>query len=533
MSLTCIISGNFWKSHITASVVLIIVSYLNYYVCNVRGAEITPADVRAWQTALTVAGNYSIIITLNLVVGVFLTLVLFTCCSHFFKMKESHFWRIIAVFVLLISMFGISLLKQNVPQLVWADEGARKNTFIVNFYECWRNSIVRQPDGYDPQVLQSLVEIDEKIDEDKVLPNIIIIMNESFSDLNVVGEFETNVPVLEYYNSLTQNTIKGNALVSTFGAGTANSEWECLTGYSMNFIQRGVTPFQDTGSTTSDVSIVSHLEEYGYRTIAMHPFNSTGYGRSSMYPLLGFDEMMFKDCFPDSRMIRNYISDQSTYEKIIDLITAEKDNLFIHCVTIQNHGGYEYSGDNYSKTVELNGLSQEYPKAEQYLSILRESDLALEYLIETLKEISEPTVVLFFGDHLPSVEEEFYQEIGQGKSENEYRIAMYTVPFFVWTNYDSTEESQVLTSLNYLSNYLYEAAGIPKPLYNQFLDAIQEVIPAMNHECFYSKSKKAFVSYDQTDETENKYLKEYENLVYNAVYDKNNRSPIFIKEKTQ
>ena len=55
----------------------------------------------------------------------------------------------------------------------------------------------------------------------------------------------------------------------------------------------------------------------------------------------------------------------------------------------------------------------------------------------------------------------------------------------------------------------------------------------MNHECFYSKSKKAFVSYDQTDETENKYLKEYENLVYNAVYDKNNRSPIFIKEKTQ
>ena len=187
---------------------------------------------------------------------------------------------------------------------------------------------------------------------------------------------------------------------------------------------------------------------------------------------------------------------------------------------MQNHGSFDYAGDNFEKSVSLVGHDAEYPDVEQYLSLIHETDKALEYLISYFEEEDEDVVILFFGDHQPRVDEKFYAEISGGEAETlDERQNRFKVPFFVWANYDIEEEFVECTSLNYLSAYLYRLAGIELPPYNQFLDEMEEKIPAINANGFYSMESDCFMLFDMASEEEQKWLESYEILQYNNVFD--------------
>ena len=170
---------------------------------------------------------------------------------------------------------------------------------------------------------------------------------------------------------------------------------------------------------------------------------------------------------------------------------------------------------------------QKYPKAEQYLSLLKESDAALEYLIQYFQNVEEDVVIAFFGDHLPAVEEEFYEEISDAKNPEQFQLDMHTVPFFVWANYDIEEQTVERTSINYLTNYIYDVAQIPKPGYSRFLEELQNNIPAFSIDKVYSKSQNQYMDYSALSGNEEKLMQQYNYLVYNAVYDVDNRSEMF------
>ena len=135
---------------------------------------------------------------------------------------------------------------------------------------------------------------------------------------------------------------------------------------------------------------------------------------------------------------------------------------------------------------------------------------------------------MFFGDHLPNLDPGFYEELHGGPFDTlEEQMLQYTVPFFVWANYDIEEQDVGLTSLNFLSNYVYEAAGLPLPPYNAFLKDVQEVIPAMNAFGYYSKEQGAFIPYEEAAGEEAEMLDLYRILQYNCLFDKENRSQVF------
>ena len=148
---------------------------------------------------------------------------------------------------------------------------------------------------------------------------------------------------------------------------------------------------------------------------------------------------------------------------------------------MQNHGGYTYGG--MQNTVKLKGMNGYYPGAEQYLSLVKESDNAFKDLISYLQKWDEDIVILMFGDHLPAVEEEFYEEV-KGKPLSEWTdtelVSRYTVPFMIWANYDIKERDDIFTSTNYLQNFLYDAASIPKNGLNEFMDKMFATVPAIN-----------------------------------------------------
>lgn len=528
-SLVTIVSGRFGLGNSIAMVFLFAVTALDYQVYSFRGTEILPGDVKSIRTALGVAGQYHLHITVNLVISLLLLIFYLVMLHVLIKFRKGFYWRGLSFAILLGAVVVFTQFIDNVPLIVYGNEGMKQNTFPINFCRLVYGSTVKEPEGYSSEIIKELEDTYCVDSETQNRPVIIAIMNESFADLNVVGDLPVDEEILPFYNSVQENTVKGWTQVPVFGAGTANTEWEFLTGHSMHFLPAGSTPYSNNGLTDSYASIVSNLKRIGYHCIAMHPYYEYGYTRNAVYPRMGFDEMLFLQDFPQEKLLRDYVSDQEMYEELIHQYELYTDNapLFIFGVTMQNHGGYEYEGDNYTKTVELQNMSQEYPKAEQYLSLLKESDTALEYLIEYFQKVEDDVVIAFFGDHQPSVEQEFYKEIAGEKSSEQLQFDMHTVPFFVWANYDIEEQVVETTSVNYLTNYIYDVAGISKPGYNSFLEELQENVPVLSTNKAYSQSEKQYVAYDKLPANEAKLMQQYNYLVYNAVFDVDGRSKMF------
>ena len=168
--------------------------------------------------------------------------------------------------------------------------------------------------------------------------------------------------------------------------------------------------------------------------------------------------------------------------------------------------------------------------AEQYLTLLRESDKALEYFLTELEKAPEDTVVLFFGDHFPQVEGDFFQEVHGGAFETlPEKMEQYMVPFLVWANFDIPEQTVECTSLNYLGRYLLETAGLELPPYYQFLKELEQAVPAVNALGYYSISQQTFLPLEDAQGEEAKWLNDYAIVQYNNLFDQKNRNPLFFQ----
>lgn len=513
-----------------------VLAFVNYYVYLFRENEFIFADIRSIGTGLSVAGNYKIELSER---GwqVLLVSLGFVLVASLFRIRFRHAvtMRLLGGSMVLLLCALISDNTAKVNTETWEQKGSYRNGYVLNFVLSARDSFVAEPKDYDLEVIQAL-EQEYDVQEENPLcntldeePTIIVVMNESFADLSVIGEMETNKPLMPFVDSLYENTIKGYALSSVFGAKTPNSEWEFMTGGSMAYLPVGSVVYQQYINDTP-TSIVSTLKNEGYTCVAMHPYYETGWSRNLVYPNLGFDESYFIEHFDQTQMIRKYISDAEMYHKIIERFESRKvnENLFIMSISMQNHGGYAESYDNFEEKYYKIGRS--YTDANQYFSLVRESDDALREFVEYFMTVEEPVEIIFFGDHQPSLNRKFYEILnGKGLSglSTEELQALYTVPFFIWTNYDTPEETVEITSLNFLSTLALERAGIDLPPYNQFMADLMEVVPAINARGYYSLEKGKYVHVEDALGEELKWITQYENLQYNGLFDSKNRSSIF------
>lgn len=295
----------------------------------------------------------------------------------------------------------------------------------------------------------------------------------------------------------------------------------------MAWLSPNTVPYQQY-LHSSTYSMVSYLKStYNYKCLAMHPFASTGWNRPAAYEHLGFDACYFVEDFPQVDLIREYVSDREMFEFLIDTFESEKEEpLFLLGVTMQNHGGYTYTGENFVQHISL--TDYEDPKAEQYLSLIHETDMAAEYLITYFQNVDEDVIIVFYGDHLPKLDESFYEYISGSTADTlDEQQQRYKVPFYIWANYDIEEAYIDCTSLNYLSSYVYDIAGIALPPYNQFLREMEAVIPSINANGFYSLSAGCYLPFDEATGEEQHWLELYENLQYNSLFDTKNRNETF------
>ena len=528
-------TNNAGLSCIISHTSLLSFAFINYFVYLFRGNEFTFSDIRSIGTGLSVAGNYKLQLNDRGAYAIF-GAALFIAFVRKCHVKFARAWqmRIIDAMLAAICVIIVGMAAYDVNTETWEQKGTYRNGYILNYILGIRDSFIAQPDGYSEEAIQKLEKKYSSNDKDYSKtdikdPTIIVIMNESFSDLSVLGDLQTNIPLTPFIDSLKENTTKGYALSSVFGAKTPNSEWEYLTGNSMAFLPAGSVVYQQYISDTP-TSIVLNLKDDGYTCVAMHPYYATGWSRNQVYPKIGYDEMHFIDDFDQTKILREYITDQELYDKIIERYESRGANekLYLMGITMQNHGGYGEPYDNFYEGCYKIGRS--YTDANQYLSLVHESDKAVKNLIEYFSKVDDPVEIVFFGDHQPSLNSNFYPLLnGKGMSgltEDELE-ALYTVPFFIWTNYDTPEETVDITSLNFLSTMTLERAGIELPAYNKFLADMMETVPAVNSRGYYSKEKQCYQHIDDATGEEAEWIKNYHMLQYNSMFDKKGRSNLF------
>lgn len=513
---------------------LMILATISSFVLQFRGTLLKPMDFLFLRTAMNVAGQYVFRIDAAMArcwAVWLLTVFVLGALPEERKLLPGIALRCAALLASAACIFLLWNRTEDVRISTWNNEGATKNGYFLNFAVGFRDFFIEEPEGYSESLI---AELEDRYPQPEAvssenLPNILVIMNESFADFNILGTpLRTNQPVTPFIDSLQENTIRGNALTSIFGGTTANAEFEFLCGMSMAYAPEGSCPYQQY-ITSPLFSLPYVLESCGYRSVSTHPYFSSGWNRTNVYPHLGFSESTFLEAYPMEDLVREFVSDREMYSHVLDLLRSESDApLFLFGITMQNHGDYIYDGPNYTQTIFLEDYEMSHPMTEQYLTLLHESDKAAQYLLTELENYEEDTIVLFFGDHLPQIEGDFLLEAHGGPYETlaEQQL-QYTVPFFIWANFDITEQTVPCTSLNYLGRYLLETAGIPLPSWFRFLKDLEAAVPSINADGYYSHAAGTYLPHADAEGEEAWWLQQYAALQYNAMFDKNRTSRHF------
>lgn len=517
-----------------------------------RGRVIFPSDFLALRTAVNVIGEYNFLPSSEQFFGALILVIYIVCMALMPKVRGRKFpgWFVtvpaaaVCAGYICLFFFTPFLKWTGFEDKLWTSLWqTRQNGVVLNFTVNLRFSSVEKPEDYEQHIEELTKEYESEsavVSEETVRPNIIAIMNESFCDLSVIG-IETNESCTPFLDSLEENTIKGYTYVSVFSGHTANSEYEFLTGNSISFLPVGTVAYQ-MFTHENDYSLAGQLNALGYYSIAMHPYDSSGWNRVSVYNRYGFDEMHFIEDFENVVKIRDYCSDRSNYENLISVYEKHQNSnnngspLFIFNITMQNHGGYSVNWSGLDKTMWLTGnLKGKFESVDMYLSLARESDSAFAELVEYFQNVSEPTIVVMFGDHQPGLSDRFYESVfGQKKDtlSQEESVCLYQVPYIIWANYDIEEKEYEDFSLNYLSTVLIDTIGYPKTGYQQFLSQAMEALPIVTRN-FYRDAEGVWSGNPSavSDEAQS-ILSEYAILQYNGLKNGDARFDAYFNLKT-
>lgn len=539
--LAAFLLGNIRWGFIIATCIPMLFGLTNYFVVAFRGHPIVPWDFLSLTTAVSVVDNYEFTITWKqaYVLLAYVWIMVLAAKSHVKFIRKPVRFSAAAVFLLLMIGYLGGIQKNSVQSYFGMDTTLftlnvlyRNNGIAAAFLGNLRFLNLEEPDGYSAEYVQKLEEeLTAEEEPVKQYPNIIVVMNEAFSDLSVWGEFATSEEVMPFFKLMQQEGIGGELYVSVKGGNTANTELEFLTGNTMAFLPGGSVPYQQyiTGETPT---MATYLKSLGYRTLAIHPYNRSGWDRDKVYEYFAFDEFLDIQSFDNPHRMRGYVSDRAAYNKIIEQYQykADDERLFVFEVTMQNHGGYSKETPDFESYVTLPEVTSKTTSilaTEKYLTLMNESDRALQDFISYFEQQDEPVVVLMFGDHQPSDyitnvirricgidEPETLEEIQQG----------YRVPFMIWSNQGLDPTWYDGISVNYLGGILMETAGIPMTGYQKFLSNLQETLPVITGNVLRD-SEGTFYPLDSENYTDE--LNEYKILQYNHMVDTKNRIDSF------
>lgn len=412
------------------------------------------------------------------------------------------------------------------------------------------------PEDYSQEETEMLVdEYEKKATEvndylrkkNLTYPNVIAVMSESFFDPQIGEnvEFYPDKNPLVNYNRIKNSpyTRYGEILVPGIGGGTSDTEYEFLTGSNVSVLDTSMPPVFKTYLKEKTFSIVHHFKDLGYETHGIHPGHRWFYNRGEVYQWLGFDDFLSMESLPkDVDMINFYVTDDVSFELIKKsydeyLLKEEKNGYFNFTVTIQNHGPYMDYETEREPVLKRECIEDEklYNSINNYMIGLSDSDRMLKNLEEYIDTIEEPTVVVFFGDHLPYFDEkrEGLKQLGVDVEEELEDLARrHTTPYMIFGNkaFKNWQWINRLTPLtgnggrissSFLAEELFDYAHIEKPALYVFIDELKQKLQAVRHSVFYISNGN--ITKEVPEDAEDMLMK-YQRLIcyYNTEWSKSN-----------
>lgn len=390
------------------------------------------------------------------------------------------------------------------------DETYKKNGFVYSFCCTAFVKGVEEPEKYDKNSVQALAsELDYAISETDKRPNVIFVQLESFIDPSEIKGLDFESDPVPNFSELQENYPSGYLTVPVVGGGTANTEFEILTGMNLEHFGSVELPYNSFLLENTCESMAYNYKELGYKAHAIHNYNACFYKRDRVYANLGFDTFTTIESMSD--IVYNDIGwakDEILERYILSALSLTKESDMIFAVSVQGHGSYPTDFDdlqceNFNEDLEENEAAINY-----YISQIREMDDFVGGLVDTLREYEEDTVVVFYGDHLPGINID---------AKHFKRKNLYETEYVIWSNFElGAKESRKDLYSYQLSAYVQELLGFSSGTVTKFHQQYSE---AENYQELLKR-----IEYD---------IKEGEDYIYNG---KNPYKPTDIEfgiEKTE
>lgn len=545
--LTCIFKRVWLSFGLTALGMIVLETISNIKFSN-RGMPLLPWDVSMAKEALSVAGNYEMAISLQEVAA--LLIAAGTAVLLFFLVKktgrESGIWGILkrlgsaAVICACIVFYVYTGFVQNVSEesdityrTFKVEDQYEARGFVPAFLEYL--SYVNPADKPQKYNETTMDTISAKYADGSAAgetqqtetPNIIAIMSESFWDASRLNTIKLDEPLLPVYENLKKEGMYGELFSHVLNGGTVVSEFEFLTGFSGEFFPSDYMVYGNY-LKKDFYSAVGILKNQGYATMAFHPYTSSNYNRENAYLKMGFDQRFFEDSFEDTKIIRNYISDESMYKKMISEYENRTDKtqpVFMFGVTMQNHGGYWKDSIYEEKKV---GFSTDvYGEVatdclEDQLTGLHESDRALGELVDYFRTADQNTIIIYFGDHVSDAgpkNDRALEKSSWNEDELEYDYETHKVPFLVWSNYNNNSEDAGIMEMGELLPTVFEKYNIKSTEFWNYLLTLKNCYSAADSSIVISKDQ-TYRDIAEMSEEEAAMHEEYKLLQYDYIFGK-------------
>lgn len=481
-----------------AGLIVGFLSYVNLVKTGCRNDPLVPADLFLLREALTATQEYALELHYSVPAALLLLAAAAAAGGLFFQAPKLRLPLRLAgaagaalAFVLSVSCVytNDALYARLLPEIDRANVPLTYENcgFPYCFLANYGRYALQKPEGYFPEEVERLAQADKKTyTAPESQPNVIFVMCEAFSDLSdeAVFTYADEDDPLRGFHALADSAraVSGRLVVNNFGAGTANTEFDVLTG--MQTAQLGVnSAFRAVRRNLN--SLPRAFARAGYDRFFLHPGYAWYYNRESVYPFLGIDDCIFEDAFSPEDYKGPTVSDAA----FLSRLTAELDTrlrqdapVFAFSVTIQNHQSYTYQkyGDVPDAQVSVPLTEEENEALSVYLQGVRDSSEMLAQLAAYLDTVDEPTVLVFFGDHRPALGS-VYDTLGLATDG----LATYEVPYLLWTNRACTAELPALPECmdaNFLGAAVYAFAGLSGT--DAYFDALTDamaVSPVISH----------------------------------------------------
>jgi phosphoglycerol transferase MdoB-like AlkP superfamily enzyme len=540
------VTGRVLLSSAVLLAVAVALSFANYEKLRLRREPLYPSDV-AFATQLgflreMVGARPLVLLTVGITVFVIVVLVasrlLRRWCPPISRKAEPRLWRawivgrvtalvVVVMFLVYAVHFNAdgnklreAYVDAGVEWVEWSQQANYlRHGFMAGVLYNTATPAMEKPEGYSEEAMAEIADrwseaantANEGRSPDALDDvNVVVILSESFSDPTLLDDVKVGRDPIPYTHRLMDRTPSGQMLTQFIGGGTANMEFETLTGFSLSqFVPQMNTPYQQlVPNYSSFPSAVEYFESHGHVPVAIHPFRPIMYKRDRVYPILGFDRFVSESTMQQLEGIeRNeFASDESSFNEVEYQIDQEDQPVFVNLVTMQNH--YPMAG-KYDDPIAVGpSVGVVRKQLSAFSTGLEYSDGAMKEFLADLEDSPEKTAVVFYGDHAPP-----FWPRAKNFTENEEQLRK--TPFFLWTNFEKLPHQDLgLTSPTQFLPMLFDELEAPVTPYYALLDALHEQVPAMALGEYHSADGSVVTEPEDLDAHARALLQDYRMVQY-------------------